>query len=72
MKRRANENQLDFETQQAAQRLAEWIVQNHGGQDWDVKVEECSEPAAAALGAKYETFRASVARIVDLYRNVAD
>ena len=58
--------------ERAARRLAEWIVNSHGGQDWDVKVEECSEPAAAALGVPYEAFRASVARIVDTHREAAE
>jgi len=58
--------------ERAARRLAEWIVSSHGGQDWDVKVEECSEPAAAALGVPYETFRVLVAEIVDTHREAAD
>ena len=45
----------------AAKRLADWIMNFHGAQDWDVKVDECSEPVAAALGIPYETFRALVA-----------
>ena len=58
--------------ERAARRLAEWIVNSHGGQDWDVRVEECSEPAAAALGVPYESFRVLVAEIVDTHCEAAD
>ena len=57
--------------ERAARLLAEWIVSSHGEQDWDVKVEECSEPAAAALGVPYEAFRVLVAEIVDTHREAA-
>jgi len=55
---------IEREALEAANRLADWIVNAHGGQDWEVKIDECSEPAAAALGVPHAAFRALVAKYV--------
>jgi len=60
---------IESEALEAANRLADWIVNAHGGQDWEVKIDECSEPAAAALGVPHEAFRALVAKYVEKRRD---
>lgn len=69
MKGRDRENPRDAETAAAAERLAGWIADSHGAQDWEAKVEECSEPAAAALGVPYQAFRALVKKHVESRRS---
>ena len=68
MKSCDHKNPRDAQTA-AAKRLAGWIASSHGSQDWEVKIEECSEPVAAALGVPYKTFRTLVNKHVDSRRD---
>ena len=69
MKGRDRESPRDAQTAAAAERLACWIADSHGAQDWEVKIEECSEPVAAALGVPFEAFQALVKKHVESRRS---
>ena len=69
MNRPDHKKPLGSRADAAAKRLACWIVNAHGAQDWKIKTEEASEPVAAALGIPHEPFRKLVTKHVEQSRD---